>query len=85
MPEAEPPSNESKTETAAMNLQSLKYANNNGAPQLEVLDQLLLPQQKVYIPVPDVKTAYSVIKTMQIRGWCLLRCCEIITRGWRKI
>mmetsp|Transcript_24328 Transcript_24328/g.57259 ORF Transcript_24328/g.57259 Transcript_24328/m.57259 type:complete len:377 (+) Transcript_24328:107-1237(+) len=51
------------------NLQSLKYTNEGGSsPQLKVLDQLLIPHEKIYIDVPNVEMAYSVIKTMQIRG-----------------
>jgi len=47
----------------------MKYTNEGGAsPQLKVLDQLLIPHEKVYIDVPDVEMAYTVIKTMQIRG-----------------
>lgn len=54
---------------SAANLQSMQYTNEGGsAPQLKVLDQLLIPQDKVYIDVPDVDMAYTVIKTMQIRG-----------------
>lgn len=57
---------------AGDNLQSLKYTNEGGSsPQLQVLDQLLVPHEKVYIDVPDVEMAYTVIKTMQIRGGCL--------------
>ena len=53
----------------AATLQSIEYANEDGkTPKLKVLDQLLLPSEKVYITVPDVATAYTVIKTMQIRG-----------------
>lgn len=51
------------------NLQSLIYTNINGkTPTLQVLDQLLVPHDKVYIDVPDVQTTYQVIQTMQIRG-----------------
>mmetsp|Transcript_34596 Transcript_34596/g.37348 ORF Transcript_34596/g.37348 Transcript_34596/m.37348 type:complete len:393 (-) Transcript_34596:126-1304(-) len=51
------------------NLESIRYTNVDGSsPQLKVLDQLLLPHEKVYIEVPDVAMAYTVIKTMQIRG-----------------
>ena len=54
---------------AGDNLQSLKYTNEGGStPQLKVLDQLLIPHEKVYLDVPDVEMAYTVIKTMQIRG-----------------
>jgi eIF-2B alpha/beta/delta-like uncharacterized protein len=55
--------------SAAVNLQSLKYSNIGGSnPQLQVLDQLLVPHEKVYIPIPDVTAAWTVIQTMQIRG-----------------
>jgi len=54
---------------AGDNLQSMKYTNEGGSsPQLKVLDQLLIPHEKVYLDVPDVEMAYTVIKTMQIRG-----------------
>jgi S-methyl-5-thioribose-1-phosphate isomerase len=70
---SESPTKKPKTEAAAaaasMNLQSLKYSNDGGSkPQLEVLDQLLVPHEKVYIPIPDVTAAWTVIQTMQIRG-----------------
>lgn len=54
---------------AGDNLQSMKYTNEGGStPQLKVLDQLLIPHEKVYIDVPTIEMAYTVIKTMQIRG-----------------
>jgi len=54
---------------SAGNLQSMIYTNEGGTtPKLQVLDQLLIPHEKVYIDVPDVAMAYTVIKTMQIRG-----------------
>jgi len=49
------------------NLQSLIYTTDP-VPKLQVLDQLLIPHEKVYIDVPDVETAWSVIHKMQIRG-----------------
>lgn len=52
---------------AAANLQSLRYTNN-GSPSLSVLDQLKVPMEKVYIDVGDVEAAWSVIRSMQIRG-----------------
>ena len=56
---------------SAPSLQSIKYTNEGGSsPQLKVLDQLLIPHEKVYIEIPDVEMAYTVIKTMQIRGTC---------------
>lgn len=53
---------------SADNLQSLRYSNDGGNPKLSVLDQLLIPTEKVYIDIPDVEAAWSVIRTMQIRG-----------------
>lgn len=51
------------------NLQSLIYTNDGGySPKLSVLDQLLVPHDKIYIPIPNVEAAWSVIRTMQIRG-----------------
>ena len=51
------------------NLQSLKYSNQSGTkPTLAVLDQLLIPHEKCYVDIPDVEAAWSVIRTMQIRG-----------------
>ncbi|KAK6334699.1 S-methyl-5-thioribose-1-phosphate isomerase [Orbilia javanica] len=47
-----------------MALQAIRY--NRGS--LSILDQLLLPHQSTYIPVPDVTTAWNAIKTMQVRG-----------------
>lgn len=48
-------------------LKSIIY-ENEGYPKLQVLDQLLIPEQKVYIPITDVEGAWTAIKTMQIRG-----------------
>lgn len=51
------------------NLQSIIYSNEGGnAPKLSVLDQLLVPHEKKYIPIVDVEGAWSVIRLMQIRG-----------------
>ena len=66
------------------NLQSLKYSNECGnKPTLVVLDQLLIPHEKVYVDIPDVQAAWSVIRTMQIRGrfgaLCVKSNCEITT------
>lgn len=55
--------------TNSNNLQSLKYSSGEGdKPTLEVLDQLLIPHEKKYIPIPNCEAAWSVIRTMQIRG-----------------
>uniref|UniRef100_A0A7S4AAY6 Methylthioribose-1-phosphate isomerase n=2 Tax=Pseudo-nitzschia australis TaxID=44445 RepID=A0A7S4AAY6_9STRA len=67
MTEEQPPTK--KPKMSAGNLQSMIYTNEGGTtPKLQVLDQLLIPHEKVYIDVPDVAMAYTVIKTMQIRG-----------------
>lgn len=47
-----------------MSLQSLRYTRGS----LEVLDQLLIPQEKKYIAVVNSQDAWSVIRTMQVRG-----------------
>jgi S-methyl-5-thioribose-1-phosphate isomerase len=47
-------------------LQSLIYSSS--PPKLQVLDQLLLPSEKVYVDVPDIVTAWQTIHKMQIRG-----------------
>lgn len=49
-------------------LQSLRYTNDGNGLSLSVLDQLKVPQEKVYIEVKDVEGAWSVIRKMQIRG-----------------
>ena len=49
------------------NLQSLKYSGGS-KPTLSVLDQLLIPHEKVYIDIPGVEAAWGVIRSMQIRG-----------------
>ena len=58
-----------KTAMSAANLQSIIYSNEGGnEPKLSVLDQLLVPHEKTYIPIVDVEGAWSVIRLMQIRG-----------------
>lgn len=52
--------------SSSKNLESLIWDKEKKT--LQVLDQLLLPHQKVYLDVPDVQMAYDVIKSMQIRG-----------------
>jgi len=53
-------------------LESLLYRpaspDDDSPASLQVLDQLLLPDQKVYLAVPNVETTWSVIHKMQIRG-----------------
>ncbi|GAX28050.1 5-methylthioribose kinase [Fistulifera solaris] len=48
-------------------LRSLVYEPGT-PPTLHVLDQLLLPGQRVYIPINDVQAAWTAIRDMQIRG-----------------
>jgi len=50
------------------NLQSVLYENEGTGPKLSVLDQLLVPHEKTYIPILDVEGAWSVIRNMNIRG-----------------
>jgi eIF-2B alpha/beta/delta-like uncharacterized protein len=55
--------------TTTTNLESLIYTNETGTtPKLSVLDQLLLPHQKTYLDIPHVEMAWTIIRTMQIRG-----------------
>eukprot|EP00956_Cyclotella_meneghiniana_P000273 scaffold324_cov57-Cyclotella_meneghiniana.AAC.7 len=52
-------------------LRSLIYTLNPTSPPtatLSVLDQLLLPHETTYIPIHNVHDAWSVIRSMQIRG-----------------
>lgn len=51
-------------------LQSLQYSNDKekDGPKLSVLDQLLVPKEKVYIDITNVEAAWGVIRSMQIRG-----------------
>jgi methylthioribose-1-phosphate isomerase len=58
------------------NLRSLIYEIVDGKPNLQVLDQLLIPAEKKYIPVPNIQTTWSVIRKMQIRGKS--RICHVI-------
>ena len=46
-------------------LLSLKY--DRASNVLEVLDQLLVPHQRVMIPVADCEAAWTVIRQMQVR------------------
>lgn len=48
----------------ASTLLAIKYTRGS----LEILDQLLLPHQSIYIPVNDVVTGWNAIKSMQVRG-----------------
>ena len=45
-----------------MTLEAIRYRRG----QLDILDQLLLPSQSVYISVNDTKDAWNAIKKMQV-------------------
>ena len=56
--------------SSSKTLQSLIFTKAaDGTPQtLQVLDQLRLPRETVYLDVTNVQQAFDVIKKMQIRG-----------------
>lgn len=56
------------TEAGPSSLRTLIYDDAADQPTLEVLDQLLIPDKKEYIKIPNVETAWSVIRNMNIRG-----------------
>ncbi|OMH85992.1 Methylthioribose-1-phosphate isomerase [Zancudomyces culisetae] len=37
-------------------------------PNLEIIDQLLLPHEQVWLPIKNAEEAHKAIKTMQVRG-----------------
>ncbi|KAL8773121.1 MAG: hypothetical protein Q9209_001797 [Squamulea sp. 1 TL-2023] len=47
-----------------MTLQAIKYSRR----KLEILDQLRLPHEEVYIDIKDTEDAWNAIKSMQVRG-----------------
>jgi S-methyl-5-thioribose-1-phosphate isomerase len=57
----------STSDSSSNTLKSIIY-ENEGYPKLQVLDQLLIPEQKVYVSITDVEAAWAAIKTMQVRG-----------------
>jgi S-methyl-5-thioribose-1-phosphate isomerase len=59
------------TATRVASLKSLLYtpaATAGNGPTLAVLDQLLIPEQKVYVDITSTQDAWNVIRSMQIRG-----------------
>lgn len=56
------------TSSSDDSLRSLRYENKDGVLKLSVLDQLLVPQQKVYVDVHTAEEAWGVIRDMRIRG-----------------
>lgn len=54
---------------APESLKSLIYDDSSEHPlSLKVLDQLLIPDEKKYIDIPNVQATWSVIRDMNIRG-----------------
>ncbi|ANB11378.1 S-methyl-5-thioribose-1-phosphate isomerase MRI1 [Sugiyamaella lignohabitans] len=49
-----------------MSLQAIKYDGQNKT--LEILDQLKLPHQSIYVPIRNVQDAFKAIKDMVVRG-----------------
>lgn len=51
-------------------LQAIKYspASADGSASLQILDQLLLPHQTVYVSIESCKDAFDAIKQMKVRG-----------------
>ena len=68
---------------ASGNLQAIVYTRGS----LKVLDQLKIPQESVYIDVPDSQRAWDVIRSMQVRGAPMIAmvaatglACEVLTK-----
>ena len=53
-----------------MVLQAIKYnpPSGNGLARLEILDQLLLPHQSLYIEIANCEDGFDAIKQMKVRG-----------------
>lgn len=63
-------------------LQSLIYtprSPQSEQPSLEVLDQLLLPNKKAYIPVKTTQDAWKVIRDMNVRGAPLIAIVAVLS------
>ena len=50
--------------TGAATLQAIRYQRGS----LEIIDQLLLPHETLYIPITSLALGHNAIKTMQVRG-----------------
>lgn len=65
-----------------MVLQSIRFNSENG--ELEVIDQLLLPEKTQYLKIKGVEDGWKVINKMQVRAENLSlvyrykHCCKII-------
>lgn len=58
------------SENSVSNLQAIKYMRGS----LQLLDQRLLPFQTVYLDVTDVKSAWTHIRDMVVRGAPAIGC-----------
>ena len=76
-----PPKDNGDEDVTSMILQSIRYqpARIQQPPRLQVLDQLLLPDECVYLDIPDCTTAWNVIRKMQIRGAPLIAVVAILS------
>ena len=62
-------------------LQSLVYTPRSaqtGPPSLQVMDQLLVPRSKAYIPIYTTQDAWKVIRDMNVRGAPLIAIVAIL-------
>jgi len=65
-------------------LQSLVYTPRSaqtGPPSLQVMDQLLVPRSKAYIPIHTTQDAWKVIRDMNVRGAPLIAIVAILGLG----
>ncbi|RPA92177.1 putative translation initiation factor [Choiromyces venosus 120613-1] len=51
-----------------MSLQAILYTPSTTRPTLQILDQLKLPHESVYVPIHTCEDAYDAIKRMVVRG-----------------
>mmetsp|Transcript_20499 Transcript_20499/g.56577 ORF Transcript_20499/g.56577 Transcript_20499/m.56577 type:complete len:399 (-) Transcript_20499:158-1354(-) len=66
------------TEAGPASLRTLIYDDEGERPSLQVLDQLLVPDEKKYIDILDVQGAWTVIRNMNIRGAPLIAIVAIL-------
>ena len=59
-------------------LRSLIFNVEGGKASLSVLDQLLLPHVRKYVPINNVEDAWSAIRSMQTRGAPLIAIVAIL-------
>jgi len=74
-------STSSSSISAPSALQSLVYkpcSAQTGPPSLQVMDQLLVPRSKAYIPIHTTQDAWKVIRDMNVRGAPLIAIVAIL-------